>query len=347
MQYAWGLHGILAGPDGRLDRWQVTLDEAAKWFSANDVKPHELWFEDRERGNAPGRGGPPDLSVVKYGPASPPVSLQRDRASGADDHVPSIEVLVEIHQAVWGFYEKLQSQESPTSAQEEAVLPQFARLADALGEIRPVIYRASGWPTAVERALRRLVETFDAITQRWGWERVALAEPARSRFLDERRQWFREIVEGPMYEAALAISEGWNQSTRCPFDNLADEARGRRIKTKLTLQEGQTRFDAARRRLQLEPYIGSCRPNLQPTEREIIEGVFSDLHPHMLQIAPIRCGRPPWQEQSSVGRAAEPGRPAGPVGGDTRTPPATPAVAGASARGSSGPRTSGNKQGAR
>jgi hypothetical protein len=125
-----------------------------------------------------------------------------------------------------------------------------------------------------------------------------------------------------MYEAALAVSVGWDQSKSCPHDDLADEARRRGIATTLTLEEGTARFEPARSRLNREPHIGRCYPKIGEQESAELVGAFNDLHPYMLGIAPDRCSRPPWQEQSAARPVAVPSPTSDPVPEETRTSPA-------------------------
>jgi len=51
IRYTWDQLGAGRVQAGRLGYWQVTLDDAGKWFADNDENPHELWFEDRRRCN--------------------------------------------------------------------------------------------------------------------------------------------------------------------------------------------------------------------------------------------------------------------------------------------------------
>src|SRR4051812_2208563 len=84
--------------------------------------------------------------------------------------VPSVDQLVEVHQALWWFFDR--SSSSLTTDQEEKILLRFERLADALAPIRP-IELVQGWPSRIKRAIRSIVNAFDAMTEAWGWEWIA------------------------------------------------------------------------------------------------------------------------------------------------------------------------------
>ncbi len=301
----WNLHGIARSLDGRLDHWQVTLDEAGKWFPDNGVDPHELWFEDRKGGNLP---GPPELANVPAAEHEPTISTATPLATGenkASDRVPSIDQLVEVHQALWWFSDLMHSSITPTFQQEREVLPRFVRLADALHSVRPAIDNIGGWPTKIGRALRSIAKAFDATAGQWGWEGIVPSHPARSVFLEKRQAWVREDLERPMYEAAVAISADWDESKPCPYDDLADEARRRGIVTTMTSEEGRKRFEPARSRLNKEPHIGKCYPRIEEQQSAELIRAWSDLHPYMIEIASDRCSRPPWQEQAGVRSRAD------------------------------------------
>jgi hypothetical protein len=232
--------------------------------------------------------------------ASAHSTAQIEQVQNSPEPIPSLDVLVELHQALWGFSNLTHSTITPTSAQENEVLPRFIRLADALRPVRRVVDKIGGWPTKIGRALRLIVKTFDAIAQRWGWEEIVSPDPARSAFLEDRHTWVRENLERPLYEAALAVSSGWDESTPCPYDDLADEARRRGIVTAMTPQEGLARFGPARSRLNSEPHMGKCYPRIGEQEAADLVTAFNDLHPFMTEIAPDRCTRPPWQEQAAA-----------------------------------------------
>jgi hypothetical protein len=306
IKYAWNLHGIMRGQDGRLDHWQVTLDEAGKWFPDNREDPHELWFEDRKCASPTRPSQQTEPPAPGPQPTTSTVIPLHERESKAPDRVPSVDQIVEVHQALWGFCDLMHSSAVPAFEQERIVLPRFVRLADALSPVRSAIAHIDGWPTKIGRALRSLIRAFDATASQWGWERVVPPDPARSEFLEERRVWVRENLERPVFEAALAASTGWDESKPYPYDDLADEARRRGLATTLTLEEGIARFEPARSRLNRELHIGKSYPKIGEHEAAEFIRTFNDLHGYVVGIAPDQCTRPPWQEHLAARPGAVP-----------------------------------------
>jgi hypothetical protein len=179
------------------------------------------------------------------------------------DRVPEIHELDQLRQALGRFLD--QSRISVVSAfsgvpltgeQEKELLPHFQGLADAVHRVRGK--NIQGWPTAIRRAIPRIVETFDEITRRWGWEGIAQPDPARSAYLEQCRAWVGERLERPFLEAALSVSAGWNTPEPCPedYDDRADEARRRGMVVTMSLEEGLNRVEPARARLEREPHLG-------------------------------------------------------------------------------------------
>ncbi len=297
IKYAWTMHGPRPGPDGEHAYRQVSLDAAGKWFAENHQELPEIWFEDKKRTNAPGK---PRTQIPR--PSSPPASPKRpplaEDESHSPDRIQTVDRLVEMYLSLWWFHQQMESSTTPTFEQEKIVLPRFTHLADALRCTRPLMSAISDWPTSVQRAIGAALRAFDATTGQWGWEGVAQPEPGRSAYLEQCRHWAEEELERPMYEAALAISAGWDRPDRCLYDDMADEARRRGMVVTMSLEEGLAKAEPARSRLNSEPHIGKCHPKLGEQEHSAIVGALNTLRPHMLEIAPDRCTHPPWQVQS-------------------------------------------------
>jgi TIR domain len=272
----------------------------------SEDRPPALKFEDRKRVSPTRPSGRAEPSAPEPQPTTPKVTPPPERESKASDRIPSLDQLVEVHQALWGFCDLMHSSAIPAFEQERVVLPRFVRLADALCPVRSVIAHIDGWPTKIGRALRSMIKAFDATASQWGWERVVPPDPMRSEFLEERRVWVRENLERPVFEAALAASTGWDESKPCPYDDLADEARRRGFVTTLTSEEGIARFEPARSRLNRELHIGKTYPKIGEHEAAEFIRTFNDLHGYVVGIAPDQCTRPPWQEHLAVRPGAVP-----------------------------------------
>ncbi|MGP0065931.1 MAG: hypothetical protein ACLQGP_20320 [Isosphaeraceae bacterium] len=209
----------------------------------------------------------------------------------SSERIPSLNELVEVQRAVWEFFDFTTSYSVGMSSQEERALPYIVRIADALRPVRPFVDRIEGWPTKMKRALPNIIEWFDALVRRWGWEGVAQPEPMRSAYLEQSKDWVRENLERPLYEAAVSISDGWNKPTLCPYDDLADEGRKRGIVATMSLDEALSQFNPAKGRLNNEPWIGRCLPVVLHEERQTLVAIFGHFNPCVMEIAPERCAR--------------------------------------------------------
>jgi hypothetical protein len=291
------MHGLRPGPDGELPHRQVSLDVAGKWFAENRKDLPDIWIEDRKRANAqtsPAKA-PPRPAVAPAHQANPSLA---ERETCGPDRIPSVDQLESVCHALRWFHEQMKSGMTPTSEQEKSVLPRFIDLADALRAIRPLMDRIEGWPTKAGRSLAQIIGAFDATARQWGWEPIADAEPMRSTFLDRCRKRVTGELERPMYEAALAISAGWDGPGHCPYDDMADEARRRNMTVTMSLADGLATFEPARTRFNAEPHVGTSYPRLGEREYSEFVTALGALRACILEIAPDRCTRPPWQVQS-------------------------------------------------
>jgi hypothetical protein len=93
-----------------------------------------------------------------------------------------------------------------TSDREDALLPKFLGVADALHAIDPQIELTAGWPHTpdVKRGLRSLATGFRALAHDWGWEPLMEPGPGRASYIKAQHDRFRDQVERPFYEAAIA-----------------------------------------------------------------------------------------------------------------------------------------------
>jgi hypothetical protein len=216
------------------------------------------------------------------------------------DRVPSLDELVQVHQALWVFILWNRYSAGSTWQQEYEYRPYFEGLADALRPIRLKIDRIEGWEPRVERALRVIVKTFDETARLWGWERLASAEPERSAFLAERRAWVRENLCRPMYEAACSWQAGC-QDLECPrdVDDVADEGRRFGFKPTMTLDEGKARYSAACKTWDKSPRLGLCYPRIPDEQEEKFNPAFNMLRAIVHPLAPERTNRPPWRQDAA------------------------------------------------
>ena len=220
-------------------------------------------------------------------------------------YVPSVDELVELQQALWWFNDQGNVTTTPTFCQEEKLIPHIARIADSLRPIRPLVGRTDGWPTKMKRALRSLVDWFDALVSRWGWGGVAEPEPGVSQYLQLCKDKAGRAFERPMVEAARSISELWDGKSPCPYDDMADDARKRGIKpTMSSVSEALSQFEIARRGHNVEPRIGRCYPEASYEEHQTFVAAFASFHYPMLHVAPERCARPRFDILISQPKAA-------------------------------------------
>lgn len=211
--------------------------------------------------------------------------------------VPSVDQLVEVHQALWSFHELNTYSWNFTSKQEEQILPGFEHLADALAPIRQ-IESTKGWPTRIGRAIRSIVTAFDATTEAWGWEWISMLEPERSAYLTERRASLDRTLDEPILEAALSLADRWADSEHCRFDDLADEARTRGLVPRsMTVEEALAQYREAKERFRREPRWGKCYPRVGERESDMLVQAWNTLRGELLTISPARVERPPWQQE--------------------------------------------------
>ena len=211
--------------------------------------------------------------------------------------VPSVDQLVEVHQALWGFHELNTYSWNFTQKQEERILPGFERLADALAPIRQIEF-TKGWPTRIGCAVRSIVKAFDATTEAWGWEWISMLESERSAYLTERSALLNRTLDEPILEAALSLADRWADSEHCRFDDLADEARDRGLVPRsMTVEEALAQYREARERFSREPRWGKCYPRVGERESNTLVQALTTLRGELLTIAPDRVERPPWQQE--------------------------------------------------
>jgi len=183
--------------------------------------------------------------------------------------VPSVAELTEIREACESFRKTETSWSWFTWQQENVFLPAFCRLADALRPVRALVESTEGWPHRVGRALRLIIEEFDAITKGWEWEMVAAPEPERGDFIKKQKARFLEEAGRPLYEAALSWQAGC-QSLYCQADFFAEEGAQRGFKATMSPEEGKSQFNLARKRWQELPRFGPCIPGLDNERRRTL-----------------------------------------------------------------------------
>ena len=123
--------------------------------------------------------------------------------SEATEQVPSAETIRELQQALRELLIGQRNTATVVHEHEEEVLPRFVRLTDIANTISPQLSSITGWPPKVMRSLRAVIEGLHALTLDWGWEKIGLGEPFRTQHIEERKAWFRENVERPMYVLSL------------------------------------------------------------------------------------------------------------------------------------------------
>ena len=218
---------------------------------------------------------------------------------------PSVDQLVEVHQALWGFLEACHGTRQSTTEQEKAVLPRFERLGDDLAPIRPQIDSIEGWPTKIRALFRGIVSAFDEVTRRWGWEWIEKPKSERSTYLIDRRATLDRTLDEPILEAALFLADRWAAAGQCPYDDLADQARDRGLVPRnMTNVEALTQFQEARVRFVGGPRFGKCSPKIDETEYLTLCEHWQTLRAVLTSIVPDRVERPPWQEQQPASGTA-------------------------------------------
>jgi nucleoside phosphorylase len=257
VKYGWNGFSVMTPPQGGLDHWQVTLDEAARWFPLNRAEPPDALIGDlasrRDSTPAP--------------PGNPPASENEPAA-----HLPSIEHVNELLRTLQRFIAHNRYSAGSTWQQENEVLPLFTGVADALRPIREVMNGIKGWPPRVERGLQFIMEAFDETARTWGWERLADDVAERSAFINERRAWVREHLARPRFEAALSWQAGC-RTPICPVEDIADKGREEGFSATMTAEEGQAAFKDADIHWHRTPHLGRCYPTIDdPEERKLSAG---------------------------------------------------------------------------
>jgi len=204
--------------------------------------------------------------------------------------VPSAEQLTELLQAILPFMNLNRYTWEATWRQEDYALPLFVRLTDVLRPIRLRIDSIKGWPPRIESALRIVIESFDATAAAWGWGRVV--EPERVAYINERKNWFLETVERPVYEAALSMEAGFRGLKRFrDVDDLADKGRDLGFKATMTPDEGEAHYPLARERWDKAPRLGSCYPTIGKQEEDKLIGAYNLIDSTLKTVKPPTDGR--------------------------------------------------------
>jgi hypothetical protein len=216
--------------------------------------------------------------------------------------IPSHAELIKLTEALQAFLDQGRSNYGKTWEQEDHLVPCFVRVAEALRPIRPSIDSVCGWPHRIGRALRTILAKFDEITEAWGWGQVAAPEPERSAYLKQRRAWFEENVQRPMFEAALSWQAGC-RTLSCPIDSIADTGRERGYKATMTPEEGESRFESLQGRWIRVPSFGTCHPIIGDEDSIILSRACSMID----SVLRTRSSEP------QVGDNADSGPPTGPA----------------------------------
>src|SRR5438094_703679 len=110
--------------------------------------------------------------------------------------MPTVEQVRRLVEAIPPFINVIGSQylagelEADCRKQEDTFLGPFTELADSIRPLRSSAGTMQGWPGRSDRAIGAIVAIFDAIAAKWGWEKVALPEPARTKHIRERHDDF-------------------------------------------------------------------------------------------------------------------------------------------------------------
>jgi hypothetical protein len=234
----------------------------------------------------PRRTGP----AGEWGPSMPVDSS--DDSLMSSEFIPSVDELVEVHRAFGALYKIINLYDN-VDVQEERALPYIVRIADALRPVRPLVDRIEGWRTKIKRSIPLLIEWFDVLVSRWGWEGVVQPEPARSAYLAQCKDWVLESLERPICEAAVSADADRNKSTSCKYDDWADEGRKRGIRPTMRLEEAEPAFDSAEARFYNELRIGRCYPEISDDEHRTLDRIFCTIDPCMKEVARERRDGPP------------------------------------------------------
>jgi hypothetical protein len=116
VKYAWNAIGVMRPPEGGLDHWQVTLNEAARWFSLNLLEPPDPLIDDLASSRDSVQA--PDAPQTSENEPSTPV--------------PPFKQLTELRRALQKFITQNPYSAGSTWRQEDDVLPLFTGVADAL-----------------------------------------------------------------------------------------------------------------------------------------------------------------------------------------------------------------------
>jgi hypothetical protein len=207
------------------------------------------------------------------------------------EFIPSVDELVEVHRAFGALYKIINLYDN-VDVQEKRALPHIVRIADALRPVRLVVDKIEEWPKKIERSIPLLIEWFDVLISRWGWEGVVQPEPSRSAYLEKRKE-SAESLRRSILEAAVSASADWNKSTPCKYDDLADEGRKLGILPTMMLEEAEPAYDLAKARFDNEPRIGRCSPEITHEENRALDRVFREIDPYMKEVARECCAGPP------------------------------------------------------
>jgi hypothetical protein len=212
---------------------------------------------------------------------------------------PSIDQLVEVHQSLRGFIGKARYASENWGEQEDEYLPPYVCLYEALRSVRPVMDSVEGWAPEdrVGDILRAIVDEFDAITETWGWQLVAVPEPARTSYVKDRKKWFRDNVERPMYEAAVSWQTG-HKGLICPVKDWAKKGREQGFTATMTAEQAEACFPKFRDAWMTTPRIGRHYPELTPEQSTRLGTAWNVLDDILKPFAPAQI-QPPVEERPS------------------------------------------------
>ena len=106
------------------------------------------------------------------------------------ERTPTLEQVERLYSALTGLNSQASSTPDKARDLDEQVFPYFANLADACADIRLCLDKIQGWGPIATISLRSAVAEFDQLAIDWGWQRLAVPEPERTRYADLCRERF-------------------------------------------------------------------------------------------------------------------------------------------------------------
>jgi hypothetical protein len=214
-------------------------------------------------------------------------TLSQQRASD-----PSLNQIVEIHQALGGFLSLRNLNKAATYSLENEYLPSVERLADALSPFRRQPNSIKGWSTRIKHAVCCIVDAFDKIIHKWGWDWVAKPKPERCAYIKQRTAVVYAILIVPLLEAARYLAD------RCcsdafPWEDFADMAREIGLAPRdMPVDQASNQFKESQLRFWSEPRLGRSCPTIEDQEYQALDRAWQLLDVELIMHYPYLVESP-------------------------------------------------------